>query len=159
MSNKEQELYGKVLRSDGTLFHEGFTLDTIIEMAATLEEQEITLYDLLGDLSHEPRTLIDLASRVKELDTALAATTEMFNAEHELAGITINNECQKVQSIALAHGIMASLIEAKKHWDIASNEFAEFEKVCQARIAQCVVQLNLIGMSAEEVQSRILQGY
>ena len=79
--------------------------------------------------------------------------------EHEKAGITINYELQAMQSIAMAHGVMASLLEAKNKFDIESESYKDFEKVCQGRIAQCFQQLLNMGYSHEDANRRIKQGH
>lgn len=93
-----------------------------------------------------------LKSQLREASKTIATHTE-------LAGITINFECQKLQAIALAHGVMSSLIEAKKCFDTESEGFKSYEKVAQIRISQCVATLITVGMSKEDINKRILQGH
>lgn len=84
---------------------------------------------------------------------------ELLAAEHAKAGVTINYELQVMQSVALAHGLMVGLTEAKKHFDIESEQYKTYEKISQGRIAQCVVQLISIGVPADEANKRIIQGH
>ena len=101
----------------------------------------------------------------QKLRSQVRQTNAMRNMEHEQAGITINFEQQAMQSVALAHGIMASLIGAKNIFlregdaDQPIELFKKFEEQCQARIAQCVVQLVGMGIPADVVNQRILQGH
>ena len=79
--------------------------------------------------------------------------------QHEQAGITINYELQSLQSVGMAHGAMAALIQAKNHFDVESEQFKAFEKEVQANIAKCFVQLVKMGISPEEANKRIMRGH
>ena len=101
----------------------------------------------------------------QKLRSQVRQVNNLRRVEHEQAGITINFELQAMQSVALAHGVMASLIGAK---DIFLREndadqpielFKQFEKQCQARIAQCMVQLVRMGIPSDVANQRILQGH
>lgn len=79
--------------------------------------------------------------------------------QHELAGVTINFEQRKLQSIAVAHGIMASMLSVKNHFGTESDAFKAFETEAQGRIAQCVQVLLSMGLDMEEINHRLQQGY
>lgn len=88
----------------------------------------------------------------------------MLQAEHNLAGLTINHEQRKLQAIAMAHGIMGTLIvlrqEILKAGGTEEDEiFKAVQALSQTRIGQCVVALGDMGMPHEEANARILQGY
>lgn len=99
----------------------------------------------------------------KTLKQKLKAQVRQTNAfrklEHEQAGITINFELQKLQPIAMGHGVMASLLTAKQVLGEDSPQFKEIQTVCQARIAQCIATLVGMGLSVHEANQLLLQGY
>lgn len=95
----------------------------------------------------------------QKLKAQLRDANKTIATHTELAGITINFECQRLQAIALAHGIMATLMDVKDKFGIDSDAFKEVEKTAQARIAQCLVQLVSMGMTHEEANKRILEGH
>lgn len=95
----------------------------------------------------------------KKLKSQLRSANEVIRTHTELAGLTINYECQRLQAIAMAHGVMATLIDVKNKIDVESEGFKEIEKMAQARISQCVVQLVSMGMSVEEANQRIMAGH
>lgn len=95
----------------------------------------------------------------QKLKSQLRQVSQLREEEFQQAGITINYETQAMQSVAMAHGVMASLIGAKNQFDVESDAFKQFEEQCQARIAQCLVQLVGMGFTAEEANARILRGY
>lgn len=85
--------------------------------------------------------------------------------QHELAGITINFEQRKLQPIAVAHGIMATLLSVKNHMkdagvDIETDAtFKLIEKEAQDRISQCVHTLLQMGLTMDQVNKHIGQGF
>ena len=101
----------------------------------------------------------------QKLRSQVRHTNAMRKMEHEQAGITINFELAAMQSVGLAHGLMASLIGAKNIFlrendaDQPIELFKQFEEQCQARIAQCLVQLVGMGIPADEANARILRGH
>ncbi|AWN08609.1 hypothetical protein HOT32_gp26 [Erwinia phage Faunus] len=95
----------------------------------------------------------------QKLKSQIRLAKEVADIEHEKAGFTINYELQLMQSVGMAHGVMASLLEAKKHFDVESEQYKAFEKVSQGRIAQCMQQLINMGVSHEEANRRITQGH
>lgn len=101
----------------------------------------------------------------QKLKSQLREISQLRDEEHQQAGITINYEVQAMQSVAMAHGVMASLIGAKNIFlrendaDQPIELFKQFEEQCQSRIAQCMVQLVGMGISAEEANARILRGH
>lgn len=101
----------------------------------------------------------------QKLRSQVRQVNNLRRVEHEQAGITINFELQAMQSVALAHGVMASLIGAKKIFlrendaDQPIELFKQFEEQCQARIAQCMVQLVKMGIPSDVANQRILQGH
>lgn len=101
----------------------------------------------------------------QKLRSQVRQTNVMRNMEHEQAGITINFEQQAMQSVALAHGVMASLIGAKNIFlrendaDQPIELFKQFEEQCQARIAQCMVKLVQMGIPSYVANERIVRGY
>lgn len=97
--------------------------------------------------------------KVKKLRAQIRRTNKMREEEHHLAGITINYETRAMQSVAMAHGVMATLILCKNNMDVKSTEYQVIEEQSQARIAQCLMALVDMGFSAEEANQRILRGY
>ena len=101
----------------------------------------------------------------QKLKSQLRQVSQLREQEFQQAGITINYEQQAMQSVALAHGVMAALIGAKSIFlrendaDQPIELFKQFEEQCQGRIAQCLVQLVEMGITAEEANARILRGY
>lgn len=79
--------------------------------------------------------------------------------DHEQAGITINFELAVMQSVCMAHGIMAGLLHAKNVLGEDNAQFKELQETAQARIAQCVVALIGMGIPADVANQRILQGH
>lgn len=100
-----------------------------------------------------------LKSKLRVQREVIGSQQTLLKEEHEQAGITINFECQKLQVIAMAHGVMATLIEAKNHFDVESEAFKALEKVSQTRIGQCYAKLLSLGLSGEEANQRIQAGY
>ena len=86
-------------------------------------------------------------------------TNELRKQEHELAGITINFELQAMQSISMAHGVMATMIHAKNVLGESDENYKLIAATAQERIAQCVVTLIGMGFTAEDANQRILQGH
>lgn len=95
----------------------------------------------------------------QKLKSQLRNANAAIKTHHHLAGLTINFECQRLQAIALAHGIMATLLDVKSKMDVESDAFKDVEKTAQGRIAQCVVQLVGMGMTHEEANKRIMAGH
>lgn len=101
----------------------------------------------------------------QKLKSQLRQVNQLREQEFQQAGITINYEQQAMQSVAMAHGVMASLIGAKNIFlrendaDKPIELFKKFEEQCQARIAQCMIQLVQMGIPADEANARILRGY
>lgn len=95
----------------------------------------------------------------QKLKSQLREVSQLRDAEHQQAGITINYETQAMQSVALAHGVMASLISAKNLFGIDSEQFKQFEQQCQDRIAQCLVHLVGMGIPTDVANARILRGH
>lgn len=98
-------------------------------------------------------------SQIRGLKQIVGHQHQILMQEHQEAGLVINQETRRMQSIGMAHGTMAALIQAKNTFDKSSEEFLSFEKVCQGRIAQCMVALVESGLSADEANARILQGH
>lgn len=95
----------------------------------------------------------------QKLKSQLREVSQLRDEEHQQAGITINYETQAMQSVALAHGVMASLISAKNLFSVESEEYKQFEHQCQDRIAQCLMHLVGMGIPADEANARILRGH
>jgi hypothetical protein len=95
----------------------------------------------------------------QKLKSQLREVSQLRDAEHHQAGLTINYETQAMQSVAMAHGVMATLILCKNNMDVESTEFKAIEEQSQNRIAQCLVHLVGMGISAEEANARILRGH
>lgn len=85
--------------------------------------------------------------------------------QHELAGITINFEQRKLQPIAVAHGIMATLLSVKTNYEAAGIDYDNdetyklIEKEAQDRISQCVHTLLQMGLTMDQVNHHIGQGF
>lgn len=89
---------------------------------------------------------------------------EVLVIQHEQAGLTINFEQRKLQSIAMAHGVMATLISVKKEFTekgfgLDGEMYKAIEKTAQARISQCFATLAQMGLSTEQINKHIQQGY
>lgn len=95
----------------------------------------------------------------QKLKSQLRRVSQLREQEFQQAGITINYEQQAMQSVALAHGVMATLLLCKQNLDVQSTEYQVIEEQCQGRIAQCLVQLVGMGIPADEANARILRGY
>lgn len=95
----------------------------------------------------------------QKLKSQLRQVNQLREQEFQQAGITINYEQQAMQSVAMAHGVMAALISVKNKFDIESDAYKQFEEECQGRIAQCLVQLVGMGIPADEANARILRGH
>ena len=95
----------------------------------------------------------------QKLRAQVRKTNELRKQEHEQAGITINFELAAMQSVGMAHGLMAGMIHAKNILGEEDPKFKELQTTAQERIAQCVVQLVGMGIPADVVNQRILQGH
>ena len=101
----------------------------------------------------------------QKLKSQIRKVSQLREQEFLQADITINYETQAMQAVAMAHGVMAALIGAKNIFlrendaDQPTELFKQFEEQCQDRIAQCLVQLVDMGLSAEEANARILRGH
>lgn len=100
-----------------------------------------------------------LRSESRKLKKVIAAQHTILTEQHTQAGLTINYESQKIQAIAMAHGLMATLVEAKKHFDENHSSFKALEHTTQLRIAQCISTLMQMGLSGEEANEAILRGH
>lgn len=98
-----------------------------------------------------------LRKQTRDLKATLAV-------QHEQAGITINFEQRKLQSIAMAHGLMAGLLSVKKHFeesgvlDLNGEIFKAIEKDAQVRIGVCVTTLLSMGLEMDQINKHIQQG-
>lgn len=95
----------------------------------------------------------------QKLRSQVRKTNELRKQEHEQAGITINFELAAMQSVGMAHGIMATMIHAKNLLGENDSKYHEIRDTAQERIAQCVVALVGMGIPADVVNQRILQGH
>lgn len=95
----------------------------------------------------------------QKLRSQVRQVNNLRRVEHEKAGITINFELQAMQSVAMGHGLMATLLEAKKVLGEDSEQFKAIESVTQSRISVCLVQLVNMGIPAQVANQRILQGH
>lgn len=95
----------------------------------------------------------------QKLKAQVRSINTMRQLEHEQAGITINYELQAMQSVAMAHGVMASLLTAKQVLGEDSATFKEIQASCQARISQCYVALVEMGLDPITANERILKGH
>lgn len=100
-----------------------------------------------------------LQSKIRMQRQVIGIQQNLMVEDHERAGLTINFETQVMQSVAMAHGVMASLILAKNTFDKDSEQYKSFEKVCQGRIAQCMATLVGMGLSGEDANNRIMAGH
>lgn len=94
----------------------------------------------------------------QKLKTQVRKVNDLRQLEHEQAGITINYELESLQSVCLAHGIMASLITAKQVLGENSEAFKRIQEQSQARIAQCYVKLVEMGIDPVTANQRIMVG-
>ena len=95
----------------------------------------------------------------QKLRSQIRQVNEFRKQEHEHAGITINYELQAMQSVGMAHGVMAGLLHAKEVLGIDNEQYKILEATAQERIAQCVVKLVGMGIPADVANQRILQGH
>lgn len=95
----------------------------------------------------------------QKLKSQLRATNQMRREEHEHAGITINYEMSIMQSVAMGHGVMATLLHAKHVLGEDSEQFKIIQDTAQTRIAQCIVQLVGMGIPADVANQRLIQGH
>lgn len=95
----------------------------------------------------------------QKLKSQLRKEANLRAIDHEQAGITINFELQAMQSVALAHGVMSTLLAVKAQLGEEDEKFLVIQEQAQARIAQCVVQLIGMGIPFEVANQRILQGH
>lgn len=98
-------------------------------------------------------------TKLQKLRTQVRELKNLRANEHQLAGTTINFEMQALQSVAIAHGIMATQLEAKRVLGEDSPEFQAINTMCVARISQCVLTLMNMGFSFEVANQRILAGH
>lgn len=94
----------------------------------------------------------------QKLKSQLRYAKEQADLEFELAGRTLNFELQRMQAIALAHGLMATLAEARTVLGDSSEDLKKIEGTTQIRISQCVSALVAMGMDIPEINKRITQG-
>lgn len=95
----------------------------------------------------------------QKLKSQLRVAKRQLDNEHYLAGITINHETQMMQSISMAHGVMATLIHVKNTIGEDHQEFPAIAEMAQNRISQCVLALIQMGLTADEANARILRGH
>lgn len=98
-------------------------------------------------------------TRKRKIAAQVRDVNRLRQLEHEQAGITINFELQAMQSVAMGHGLMATLLEAKNVLGEDSEQFKAIESVTQARIATCLVHLVNMGIGSQEANQRIMQGH
>lgn len=105
-----------------------------------------------------------LRSQNRKLKEEVAALTEALTTQHELSGLTINHELRIIQSIAMAHGIMATLADVKKNLessiDIETDaNFLAIQNTAQLRMTQCIQSLRNCGLTLEQINTRIKEGH
>lgn len=94
----------------------------------------------------------------QKLKSQLRKAKQAADVDHVQAGLTINFETQAMQSIAMAHGIIATLSHV--HQVLGdSPEYTQIEEVGNARAAQCFMALTQMGFSPVEANARIKQGH
>lgn len=89
---------------------------------------------------------------------------QMLVIQHEHAGLTINFEQRKLQSIAMGHGVMATLLSVKneltKHgMGLDGEMFKAIEDTARTRLSQCYAALTQMGLSTEEINAAFQRGY
>lgn len=95
----------------------------------------------------------------KTLKQKLRKQARDAKADKQHMGFVLNYETQAMQSIALAHGVMATMLAAKILLGEEDANFLKLQEQSQARIAQCYLALVEMGFSHEEANARILQGH
>lgn len=95
----------------------------------------------------------------QKLKSQLRVAKHQRDSEHHLAGVTINHETQMMQSVSMAHGVMATLINVKNVIGEDHEHFKEISEMAQNRISQCLLALMQMGLTAEEANARILRGH
>lgn len=144
------KIYGIVQCFNGNTIG-GISLQEVKDLIKQVDNQQVDFYDLLGDLAVAPKIMKDLVEHVEEL-------IEQSAIDHEQAGITINYEMVKMQSIAMGHGQLATLAAVKTTLGEDSEEFKAIQQVVVARVAQNIQALLGCGLTAQEANARILQG-
>lgn len=95
----------------------------------------------------------------QKLKSQVRAVNKMREEEFHNAGVAINFEVAIIQAVAMAHGVMATLLAAKESFGTDHEGFKQFEEQAQARIAQCLVKLVEMGIPADVANQRIIQGH
>lgn len=95
----------------------------------------------------------------QKLKSQLRQTVVQMDEEHAKAGLTIQYENQVMQSVAMAHGIMATLMLSREVLGEESEQFKQIQTTSHGRIAQCMMALTSMGLTHEEANRRITQGH
>jgi len=69
----EPKFYGVVTLRDGSLLNTGYTLAQVEELARDMDECEMDMYELTGDLAVCPKLIRDLVARIRELESELVS--------------------------------------------------------------------------------------
>lgn len=91
--------------------------------------------------------------------------TQIVTLQHDIGVNAVTSQAQQMQSVCMAHGIMATLSLTDKVLKDAGVDtdtdpaYLEIQKVSHARIAQCVMALRGFGLSHEEINQRIQRGH
>lgn len=100
-----------------------------------------------------------------QLRSVKQAAHIMLNEQHHLAGVTINYEQGKLQAVAMAHGVMVTLLSLHKLITDAGfnpdedKTYLELQTISRGRIAQCVEKLVAMGVPIDEANAAIGRGY
>lgn len=94
-----------------------------------------------------------------KLKSQLRQAKHERDVEFEKAGITINYELAVMQSVCMAHGVMATMMLAAQTLGEDDEKYHIIQEQSQARIAQCHVALIGLGLSHEEANARIIKGH
>lgn len=99
----------------------------------------------------------------KSLKSKLRAKVRKVNSlreqEHAHAGLTINFELQAMQSVAMSHGIMATLHTVRSTLGEDSEQYKAVEKIAHGRMLQCQIQLLQMGLSQAQINERVTRGH
>lgn len=91
--------------------------------------------------------------------------TQIVTLQHDIGVNAVTSQAQQMQSVCMAHGIMATLsltstVLTEHGVDVKVDPaYLAIEKDSNIRIAQCVMALRKFGLSHEEINMRIQRGH
>lgn len=85
--------------------------------------------------------------------------------QHEIGRQAVTSQVKVMQSVAMAHGLLATLGEIEKVLigagvDVTTDPaYLEVQKVTRARAAQCTQALVGYGLTQDEINKRVTRGH